>query len=173
MKTCTAEGCKNPVFSNLYCKYHQYIRKKQGGDLFKRKPRQKSTIPKESKKRKEEHKYYAEHCKDLTAEIKSQNDGKIFCFFSGIEITGRVTYHHLRGRTGKYYTDKEWLVPCINDYHIDYHFKDYGWLNEQDWYVKTFLPNLNAKSEELYRKELRKGEKTVRLNPEKELFDED
>jgi len=83
MKTCTHTGCSSPIFGGGYCKYHQYIRKMKGKDLYKPKPRKSYTIPKESAKRKEEKKYYSQHLKDLEKEIREQNNGKIYCFFSG------------------------------------------------------------------------------------------
>jgi hypothetical protein len=159
MKTCSADGCSNPVFSNLYCKYHQYLRRRRGGDQYISKPR--TSIPKESAKRKEEKKYYTQHCAEMTQEIKDTNGGIIRCFFSGKEIQGKPVYHHLKGRSGKFYIDKEFLVPALNGYHLNYHFKPVAWLMQQDWYVNMFLPNLRAKSEELYDKELKKQDKGI------------
>jgi hypothetical protein len=141
----------------------------KGGDLYERKPKEKKqkAIPKESPKRKVEKKRYAENCAELTEELRQQNGGKIYCFFSGEEIFAKKPpYHHLRKRTGKFYTDKEWLVPNINEYHLDYHFKPIEWLLQQKWYTQVFLPNLRAKSEELYRKELKRQDKAG-------LFDEE
>ena len=160
MKICSELNCNSPVFSNSYCKYHQYKRKMRGGDLYERKPRQKrKPIPKESKKRKEEHKYYAQHCKELTQELKDANNGRIFCFFSGREITGKPVYHHLRGRSGDFYTDKRWLVPCLNKYHNMYHFTPIEKLIQESWYPE-FLIKLREKAEDLYNKEIKKREKS-------------
>lgn len=175
MKTCSEHGCLNPIFGGTKCKYHQFKRHMQGGDLFKRKP--KSSIPKESKKRKEERKRYTEVCDLLTEEIRAKNNGKVFCFFSGQEITAkRPHYHHLKSRTGDYYTDKEWLVPALDEFHVDgYHSKSVEYLLQQKWYTDIFLVNLRNKSEELYQKELRKREKSEPINPRKgyTLFDDE
>lgn len=38
MKTCLFDGCNNPIFSNGYCKRHQYMRtdvKKPNGIVFR------------------------------------------------------------------------------------------------------------------------------------------
>ncbi len=162
--TCSAEGCNNPVFSNSFCKYHQFMRKRQGGDLFKRK---KSTIPKESKKRKKEHIHYSAGCKLLEAEMRAENNGKIYDFFTGREIKGKVTWHHLLGRTGKYYTDKDLLVPAENDEndgHLFWHGAKLEQLQAKEWY-NDFLKRLKVKSLEAYNKEIRKAEKSHKLNP--------
>ena len=153
--------CNNNVFGGGYCKYHQYRRGMQGGDKYTRKPKikKRKPIPKESKKRKEEHKYYSQHCRELTQELKDANDGRIFCFFSGREITGRPVYHHLRGRSGDFYTDKRWLVPCLNKYHNMYHFTPTGKLREESWYPE-FLIKLREKADDLYEKEIKKQSKS-------------
>lgn len=165
----TCKLCDRNVFGGGYCAYHQYIRHKQGGDLFKRKSPKAKPIPKESKTRKKERIYYTQHCKELTEEIKNENNGKIFCFFSGLEITGTPTYHHLKGRTGEFYTDKEWLVPAINKYHLSYHFTPVEELMKEPWYAE-FLIRLKNKSTDAYNKEIRRHEKIQPLNPK--LFDE-
>lgn len=157
MGKCKEPNCPNPPF-NEYCRYHQFRLYMKGGRLYKSKPRLKSSMPKESSKRKEERVYYKDACKQLTEEIKAQNNGKIYCFFSGLEITGFPTYHHLRGRTGDYYIDKEWLVPAINQYHLDYHFMPMEKLMQQFWY-KDFLTRLKKKNTQLYYKELKRQEK--------------
>ena len=159
MKTCTFAGCHSPQFGGSYCAYHQYIRRMKGGDLFKPKPRQRKPIPKESKKRKEEKKYYSQHCKELEQEIREQNNGKIYCFFSGEEITEFVTWHHLRGRTGKFYLDKEFLVPSINENHLMNHYASYGDITQQPWY-EGYLERLKAKDILSYKKELKRKEKS-------------
>ena len=174
MKSCSEPGCTNPPF-NEYCLYHQYKLRMKGGRLYKQKRKSKAPIPKESKKRKVERKRYTEVCDLLTEEIRANNDGKVYCFFSGLEITAkRPHYHHLKSRTGDYYTDKEWLVPALDEYHVEgYHSKSVEWLMQQKWYAELFLVNLRKKSEELYLKELRKREKSEPINPQKGLFDDE
>lgn len=157
MGKCKEPNCPNPPF-NEYCRYHQFRLYMKGGRLYKPKPRPKSSIPKESKTRKKERLRYTEVCRLLTEEIKAENNGKIYCFFSGLEITGKPTFHHLKGRTGDYYTDKEWLVPAINEYHLAYHFTPIEKLMEESWYL-NFLARLKSKDTQLYYKELKKQEK--------------
>ncbi|HUV85053.1 MAG TPA: hypothetical protein VMV86_05040 [Methanosarcinales archaeon] len=134
----------------------------RGGDKYQSKPRQRKAIPKESKKRKREHIYYSKGCKELEAETRELNNGKIYCFFSGDEIKGFVVWHHLLGRTGDYYTDKGLLVPCDNDTHLRYHRSTYDQLIKETWY-KTFLSRLIAKSSKAYQKELNKQQKSLEI----------
>lgn len=163
--TCDELNCNYNVFGGGKCKYHQFKRRMQYGDLYKKKaaearsPKSGTRIPKESKTRKKDHIHYAQHCKELTQEIRNENNGKIFCFFSGLEIQGTVSYHHLKGRTGVFYTDKEWLVPVDNKYHLMFHFTTVEELMKEPWY-EGFLKRLRFKSEELYQKELKKIDKS-------------
>lgn len=150
MKKCKA--CNNNVFSHDYCKYHQWMRKDD------KKPNYKKSY--KSSTRAETEKYYAQHCNELTEEIKALNKGKIYCFFTGQEISGRVTYHHLRGRTGDYYIDKQWLVPCINEYHIMFHQEPIEKLEKQPWW-DGFLTRLREKDPESYRKVMNKKQKDI------------
>lgn len=162
-RTCSADGCSRPVFSHSFCAYHQYLRRRQGGDQFKRK----KSIPKESKKRKQEHIHYSEGCKQLAQEIKDVNNGKIYCFFTGMEITGMPVFHHLLGRSGSYYTDKDLLVPCDNEAHLFWHRATVEQLQATEWY-EGFLKRLKNKSLEAYNKEIRRFEKVNKLNPSKQ-----
>lgn len=144
------------------------MRKRKGGDLYQRKTKP----PAESKKRKIERKRYTEVCDLLTEEIKKQNDGHVYCFFSGLEIFDkRPHYHHLKSRTGDYYTDREWLVPSIDEYHLAWHDMSMEYLLKQKWYTDVFLLNLKKKSEQLYNKEIDRRKKAEPINPR--LFDED
>lgn len=168
-KICKANGCNNLVYSNLYCRIHQWMRTDDKYKRYKENKKQ-GRIPKKSERRKRDEVHYKDHCIELTRELKEKNGGKLFCFFSGLEIVGRATYHHLRGRTGDFYTDKEWLVPCLNDYHLMYHFKPVEFLLTQDWYNNVFIPNIRAKAEDLYQKELNKVAKAEQ-DRQRELFD--
>lgn len=142
------------------------MRKRQGGDQFKRK----KSIPKESKKRKQEHIHYSEGCKQLEKELRDANAGKIYDFFTGKEIKGFCTWHHLAGRSGSYYTDKDLLVPAENDEndgHLFYHRATVEQLQATEWY-EGFLKRLKNKSLEAYNKEIRRFEKVNKLNPSKQ-----
>jgi hypothetical protein len=168
----TCKRCDRDVFGGGYCAYHQYVRHKQGGDLFKPKPRKAKPIPKESKTRKKEHIYYSVGCKQLEKEIREQNNGCIYDFFTGLEIKGKVTWHHLLGRSGDYYTDKDLLVPAENnenDGHLFWHRSTLDQLKAKSWYA-GFLIRLKEKSIQAYEKEMRRYDKVQKLNPS--LFEE-
>ncbi len=165
--TCKIDGCNNPVFGGGICKYHGYTRYMQGGDLFKRKPPRlkQDKPPKESVKRKKEHIYYSKGCKQLEQELREKNNGKIFDFFTGLEIKGRVTWHHLLGRTGDYYLDKNLLVPAENnenDGHLFWHRATLEQMKATSWY-SDFLIRLKNKSLQAYDKELNKQTKNINL----------
>lgn len=173
MKQCIEPGCNNNQFGGGYCKYHAYRRYMQGGDLHKRKTTVKKAIPKESKRRKKEHIYYAEGCKLLEQEMRDANEGKIYDFFTDKEIKGFVTWHHLLGRTGNYYLDKDLLVPAENDEndgHLFFHRATYEQLKKREWW-EGFLARLKSKSEEAYKKITRMEEKSHKLHPT--IFDDD
>lgn len=156
---------KWPVFGGGFCRYHQYRRRMAGGDQHKRKS------PTKSPKRKEDEKRYTEICKELEAELRAQDPkGRIFCFFSGDEIPGAISWHHLRGR-GVRLKDREYLVPTINANHLDYHFLPWDKWSAKPWHHE-FMARLKEKDIETYNKELRRGEKALpKLNPR--LFSED
>jgi len=137
----------------------------RGGDKYNSKPKtpKKKPVPKQSKKRTTEKVYYAQACKSLEKEIRALNNGKIYCFFSGREITERISWHHTNKRIGQFYLDKQWLVPSINDYHIMYHFTPVDKLCKEPWY-KDFLRRLRNLSGELYDKELKKFDKSLEFN---------
>ena len=177
MHTCKHPGCNNPVFGGGFCKYDQFRRSMRGGDKYKAKSKQnnnveplssqKSTkIPKESKRRKSEHIYYSAECKLLEKEIRNANNGKIYDFFTGREIKGNVTWHHILGRTGDFYLDKDLLVPAENDEndgHLFYHRATVEQLIEKEWYG-SFLDRLKQKSMTAYNKELKKQDKNLRIS---------
>jgi hypothetical protein len=176
MKTCNKIQCNNPVFSMGFCRIHQWMRTDEGYkkmSLFKRKPPKAKPIPKESKTRKKEHIYYSVGCKELEKEIREQNNGKIFDFFTGLEIKGKVTWHHLLGRTGDDYLDKDLLVPAENnenDGHLFWHRATLEQLKAKLWY-QGFLTRLKEKSLQAYEKEMRRYDKVQKLNPN--LFGDD
>jgi len=177
-RTCSADSCKNNVFSHGFCQYHGYMRRMKGGDLYQKRtdklpmklPKKQTRIPRESKKRREEHIHYSEGCKLLEQELRDANGGRICDFFTGREIKGFVTWHHLLGRSGDYYLDKDLLVPAENDEndgHLFYHRATLEQLMAKEWY-QGFLIRLKSKSIEAYNKEMRRGEKTILFKDEEE-----
>lgn len=173
MNTCSIKGCSNPVFGGGVCKYHQYTRHMKGGDLFKRakkkpveprSPAKGTPIPKESKKRKEEHKYYKEVKQEIRQEleaIKAYN-----CFFCGQPMGTEFGFHHLMGRDGTWYLDKKYMVPAHNDCHVfKYHSFTVEQLLKEAWY-SDFLSRLKSLDPKLWEKEMKKQYKAG-------LFDDD
>ena len=169
MKTCIAKNCENDVFSHSYCRLHQWMRTDDKYKKYKEN-KKRGKIPKKSKKREADEIHYKDHCKELEQEYRLKNDGKIYCFFSGKEIKGRVTWHHWYGRSGHWYTDKNGLVPCINEYHLMYHHLSTDKFEEQVDYG-AFLERLKIFDEHLYNKQIGKKEKVHKLNPT--LFDDE
>jgi hypothetical protein len=170
---CNDINCQNFQFGGGFCKYHQYMRSMRGGDKYQpksrgnglikpRSPKNHTPIPKQSKKREIDQKHYAEHCRELAQEIRDKNNGKIYCFFSGVEISKMPVFHHLLGRTGKFYLDKELLVPCDNETHLEYHRMTVVQLEKTQWY-KGFIERLLIKSKQAYDKEMKKKQKEVNI----------
>jgi hypothetical protein len=175
MSKCHAPNCSNEIFSHLYCKYHQYMRRLQGGDLFVRKSKQnkpvearstpkRSPIPPMSKKRSTERKAYKEQAKDFFNEAVI--NGTNICVFCGEKVTKFEGLHHWKGRTNDYLLDKRWWSTVHNFCHVDcYHQSDYEHLSKQVWFqsflnrLKIFDPTL-----ELYNMIRKKGEKSQNIN---------
>jgi hypothetical protein len=151
------------------------MRKRQGGDLYKAKSRQKSTdlprspgrntqISKESKKRKEQSKTYKQVKDEIRAELIAA--GKYDCFFCGKPMKSEKGFHHLKGRDGQNFIDKRYIVPGHQQCHVwDYHHSTVEQLLSFSWY-EGFLDRLKLIDENLWRKEMNKQTKTVnKLNP--------
>lgn len=161
-RTCTANGCNNPVFASDFCRFHQYKRRMVGGDLYNkrfktRSPQRRTSIPKESKTRKEESKTYKEVKDEIRAELISI--GKYNCFFCGKPMGEEKGFHHLKGRDGKNFIDKRYLVPGHNNCHVfKYHASSAEQLLRLPWYL-DFLKRLKEIDISLYREELKKQDK--------------
>lgn len=167
--TCSFEGCDRPVFAKSFCAYHQYMRKKQGGDLHKRKPR-KEPIARRTKKREKDERQYKDHAREFFDNAVATKTNK--CFFCDEFVTFFQGLHHLKGRTNDYLNDKEWWVIVHNDCHVyKYHAMDYEHKQQLPWWG-SFLDRLKLKSDELWRKETRKEEKAHKLNPKLNLFND-
>lgn len=161
MKTCARNGCNNPVFSNLYCRKDQWMRKDQkyiNSKRFKtRSPAKSAKIPPESKKRSKEHKSYIQLTNELWEElvIKKQN----YCLFCGQEMKKKENFHHIKGRIEENYLSREFLYSAHQDCHVwDYHQADIKHLMSQVWY-KGFLERLKSIDTQSYYKELKKADK--------------
>ena len=156
--TCKAIGCNSNVFGGDYCKYHQYIRRMKGGDLFKRKENKPAkAIPKQSEKRKVEAKTYLQIRREMYDEAEANGTNK--CFFCDDWIFPRENLHHTKGRDGKNFIDIRWLVLAHQKCHVDkYHHLSIENLIKETWY-QGFLTRLKALDPHLYAKELKKQEK--------------
>jgi hypothetical protein len=163
MHTCKRDGCSRPVFGGGYCFYDQWMRvDSKNKPLQPRSHSKRSDMLKQSKRRLDDQKYYTQNCKELEQEIREKNNGKIYDFFSGQEITGRPTWHHWYGRSGDWYTDKRGLVPVINEYHLMYHNQAVAKLEEQEWY-SDFLIRLKSFDYSLWEKQVDKKHKSERI----------
>lgn len=166
--TCSEPNCTNNVFGGNFCQYHQFRRRMNGGDLFKRKAKKKASeppkdlfgtyIPSESKRRKIERKRYSEQIAEFWEEsVASKED---FCFFCGIRMSKRDNIHHLRGRTGDYYNDKQYWVNAHQKCHTEcYHMMSLEKLEQEPWYDE-WMERLKSKDYHSYAKELRKRDKS-------------
>lgn len=157
-KTCIEPGCNRDQFGGQYCAYHQFRRHMRGGDKYKQNKENKKqkSIPRRSKKRAKDEKYYAVEAKEKYEELKAQKQNT--CFFCGEEVKTFQGFHHLRKRYGNKLRDWEYIVLAHNDCHNDYHYLCYERLIETWWY-NGFLERLKSKDELTYRKELKKQEK--------------
>lgn len=159
MKTCSYDGCSNPVFGGGLCRYHQYARRMQGGDQFKRKP-----IKRRTPKREKDERYYAVQAKEFYEESDK------ICFFCGKKVETFAGLHHWKGRKNDYLLDKRWWSVVHNFCHVDmYHYSSTEQLKaflgaEYD----NFLLRLKALDLSLWEKQTGK---TGKLTPT--LFDDD
>jgi hypothetical protein len=173
MKTCNADNCSNPQFGGGYCRYHAYMRRMKGGDLYARgqkkpvEPRsglKRTKVSPVSEKRKEQAKTYKQVKDEIRAELIST--GNYNCFFCGKPMNSEKGFHHTKGRDGTKYIEKKWLVPGHNQCHVwDYHQAKIKDLIEQPWYP-AFLSRLRDLDEGLYQTELKKQEKGLLFSDE-------
>lgn len=169
-KACQKIGCPNPVYSHSFCRIHQWMRKdddyKRQKEYAKENRKAKKKIPAESEKRKTEHIYYKEQVAMFKQELRDK--GEYFCFVTGEQfdntLAGFPTVHHLRGRTGDYYLDKEFWVLAKNQAHLDafHNEKTIDYLTQQPWW-DAFLARLRDKDELSYQKIMRRIEKADEL----------
>lgn len=170
MKACTEPGCTSPQFGGGYCKYHQYKRRMRGGDFYQ--PSRKKATPKikrRTPKREKNEQYYAVEAKKRFEEAVAKKEN--LCFFCNKEVKEYNGWHHLRSRDGSRLRDWRYIVLAHSRCHLDdYHYSTYEKLSQQPWYP-GFMERLKERDPETHRKELRKGEKSHKLNPK--LFEEE
>ena len=165
MKTCIELNCTNNQFGGGYCKYHQFKRHMRGGDLYKPKTKKQTPIKKKSKKRIVEEISYREMSQLIWDKAKETGNGEVLCFFCNKPMAHKEDTHHLKGRTGALYAMKRWLRNAHRYCHGErYHDARYEDLIKEKWYP-GFLERLKEASEDLWRKELKKGDKAQRIIP--------
>jgi hypothetical protein len=159
VKTCSFDGCSNPVFGGGFCKYHQYARKMQGGDQHKRKP-----IKRRTEKRAKDERYY----KDQAKEFFDESDKR--CVFCGKTVETFQGLHHWKGRTNDYLLDKRWWSVVHNDCHV-YKWHRFTVAQLKEWLggeYENFLRRLKLIDSSLWEKQTGK---TGKLTPN--LFDDE
>jgi hypothetical protein len=126
----------------------------------------KKKIPAESKKRKKERIRYIEQNRLFKQEKK--DNGEYVCFITGEEFDNSLenfpVVHHLRGRTGDYYLDKQYFVLVGNKIHTDvFHGgRDILKLMKEPWW-DGFLTRLRAKDDMAYRKLMKQIERASEI----------
>lgn len=161
MKLCS--HCdKYPVFSKGLCRFHQYLRVDRPKTPFRALSlKSGSKIPSESKRRSEERVSYKQVCDEIDREAISEK--RFDCFFCGGAIQGKADHHHLLGREGENYTNKELLVLAHNRCHVyQYHTCSVSQLVATGWYG-GFLVRLREKSDKAFAKEMKKIEKYLEM----------
>ncbi|MCK5019842.1 MAG: hypothetical protein KAS32_22475 [Candidatus Peribacteraceae bacterium] len=159
-KKCQADGCKNDVWSNLFCKWHQYLRTDEKWLKTVSKRQKRSVIKPISDKRKERLEKYEQGKKEKEKQLKGDNQWN--CIFCGepLEDNDFIDFHHLFGRDNDIVFDMRYVFPSHTYCHIViYHGSSYSVLSSQRWY-EEFLTRIKTIDIKLYNKEIRKGEKS-------------
>lgn len=167
-KVCSLPECKNTFkqFNSLkkYCSpmcelKHKGPKERKQYKPIKRTPLKRSTKPikKKTKKLSSEERIYEKVKAELRAELILA--GKWTCFFTGEGLPANYNkFHHLKGRKGQYLTNKKYIVPALDEPHLNYHDLSVKKLKTFDWY-EVFLSNLKKGFPDLYEKELLKKDK--------------
>jgi predicted GIY-YIG superfamily endonuclease len=157
MKKCSVEDCTFNVFSNGFCKYHQFLRP----DMTIR------YINKKSKKREAQLSEYKENT--IIPDEDTNKRGEKICFFCDTEIKGQVSHHHLNGRDGEKLNDKKYIVDSHNTCHVHlYHSSSLDLITKLNWY-QGFLLRVKDIDVELWEKELLKQVKANIITNEEYL----
>lgn len=165
MGTCQKLDCNNKIWSHNFCRLHQWMRTdeayKKQKEYAKQNRKPKKQIAPESKKRKKEHIRYIDQIKLFWKECVE--NGTNICFFCNVKSDTIMTIHHLQGRTGDYYLDKNHWVWGHNLCHVEkYTFWSIESLMKEPWY-NGFLERLKEKDYSAYCKEIRRQEKNEEL----------
>lgn len=108
-------------------------------------------IKKVSKPRQVQIAHYERVKKELKQELI--DSGEWVCFFSGTPLPEKIKFHphHLKGRDGDLITAKEYLVPCLWEYHFKFHHTPFSKLKEE-WWWSGFMNRLRRKDRDLWEK---------------------
>lgn len=159
--TCAAEGCNNPIFAKLFCKFHQHQRRWIGGDKYQDKSTPKAVhkpIRRRTKERTIDENLYAIQAKMFFQD--AVNNGTNLCVFCGEKVTKFEGLHHWKGRRGAYLLIKQWWSIIHNECHLFYHRATVEQMKEKLWY-NSYMSRLQQKSEQLYLKEINKAQKNI------------
>lgn len=161
-KKCQAEGCSQAVFSNNYCRMHQYLRKdkKWLKTLLKQHKKGNTKIKHVSDKQSKKLQKYEQGKREKEKQLKQDNQWR--CIFCGepFDDSTNPDWHHLMGRDGDLVFDMRYIFPAHTHCHIViYHWGSYELLSSQRWY-DGFLDRLKVIDEKLYNKEIRKRDKS-------------
>lgn len=101
-------------------------------------------MKKVSEKRLAELRHYTRVKKELEKELKE--NGEWVCFFSGTPLPDDYPFHphHLRGRDGDLLIEKDFLVPCLWEYHRKWHDEPLSKL-KNEWWWDGFIKRLSVK----------------------------
>jgi len=168
-KVCSEPGCNRSLFGGAFCAYHQFRRYMRGGDKYKPRPRKSKPIKRRTTERAKDERYYAVKAREFFDDAVKNKTNR--CFFCDNWVTTFQGLHHIEGRDNNHLLDWDKVAIAHNKCHTDdYHYAKYEDLSAQPWY-NDFMSRLKEKSEKAYQKELRKRDKSLKLNPE--IFDED
>jgi len=87
--------------------------------------------------------------KELKQELIEK--GEWVCFFSGTPLPEEMPFkpHHLRGRREEMLVHKDFLVPCLWEYHRKWHDEPLSKLRNEIWF-DGFMDRLKAKDRDGY-----------------------
>ena len=144
------------------------MRRMAGGDLYNKtsKPRStpKAKIPRRTKERASDEKYYAVQAKEFFDEAVINQTNR--CIFCGEWVNSFQGLHHWRGRKNQMLLDKKWWSVVHNECHAyKWHTMTLEQLQREPWY-ESFLIRLKEKDPKAFRKLLAKADKNILFKDE-------
>lgn len=122
-KKCKVSKCNYPVFSEGYCKYHQYMRtdekaKKQRENYYNKKRNAKKIKPQSEKRKKMDVIYH--YTKEEFIEQKKE-ENEYYCIFCGNGFSKTPDIHHLKGRDDDLLIKPKYWGLAHRGCHSQYH----------------------------------------------------